>query len=158
MADVIERVTEFLSSNLILEPGESVVAAAKAMPLGQIKKNTKRQGALLAGGAIGALVAHYRETKMSADELTEKMRLGAYLVLTERRLLLIGAAGMRSLPGEFLGSVDRARIVSVDEGVTKVSFVKMLTLTFCLDDGNELAFEFPKVDAKDGERLRAALG
>ena len=158
MAEVIERVSEFLAANLILEPGESVVVAAKGMPLGQIKKNSKRQGALLVGGAIGAIVSHVRESKMTPDELSEKMRLGAYLVLTERRLLLIGAAGMRSLPGEFLGSVERTRITGLEEGTTKVSFVKMMTLTFRLDDGNELAFEFPKVDAKDGERLKAAFG
>jgi hypothetical protein len=46
----------------------------------------------------------------------------------------------------------------VERGTAKVSLVKMLTATFVLDDGSELGFEFPKVDAKDGERLLDSFG
>ena len=157
MADVNERVLEFLSAHPVLEDGETVLAAAKAMPLGQIKRNSQRQGALLVGGAIGALVSHIRESKVPAEDMVDRMRLGAYLVLTDRRLLVVSAVGMRSLPGEFLASVERGRIASVEEGTTKVSFGKMTTITFHFDDETSLGFEFPKVDAKDARRLLEAM-
>ena len=158
MADINERVREFLNDNPALEQAEVILAVSKAMPLGQIKKNAKVQGPMLVGGVIGALISHHRESKISADDLHSKMKLGVYLVATDRRLLLISAGGLRSLPQEHLGSVERSRITKVERGTTKVSLVKMLTATFVLDDGSELGFEFPKVDAKDGERLLDSFG
>lgn len=153
MVDLNEKVLEFLSSHPVLEPGETVMAAAKAMPLGEIKRMAQRQGAMLVGGAVGAIVSHVRDSKAPADDMAAAMKSGVYLALTERRLLLISAAGMRALPSELLASVQRSRIVSVEEGVTKVSFVKMMTLTFAFDDETSLAFEFPKVDIKDARTL-----
>ena len=158
MADASERVRDFLNENPALEQAESIIAVSKAMPLGQIRKNARVQGPLLAGGAIGALVSHLRESKMSAEDLQSKMKMGVFLVATDRRLLLISAGGMRALPREHIGSVERSRITKIERGTTKVSLVKMMTVTFTLDDGSELSFEFPKVDAKDGERVLASFG
>lgn len=153
MADNVEKINEFLAANPVLEAGESFVAVAKGMPLGQIKRNSQRQGALLVGGAIGAVVSHIRDSKQPAEDMAGKMRLGVFLVLTDRRLLLVSLTGLRSTPGELLATVQRSRIVAAVEGTTKVSFVKMMTLTFEFDDETSLVFEFPKVDAKEARHL-----
>jgi len=158
MADTEERLREFLVSHPALEQGEAIHAAAKAMPLGGVKKFAKDRSPMFVGGAIGALIAHSRDKKIVAQDLETAMRNGVYLLATDRRLLLISAGGMRGLPQEHIGSVERSRVSRVDKGTTRVSMVKMLTITFGLDDGSELGFEFPKVDTRDGERLVASLG
>lgn len=158
MADASEKVREFLTTQPLLEPSESVLAAAKAMPLGQIKKQSKVTGAKLVGGAVGALVASARESQMSPEDLHGKMRNGVYLVATDRRLYLIAAGGLRGLPHEHVGTVERSRISKIESGSSRISLVKLLTITFTLDDETELAFEFPKVDVKGAEKLLAALG
>jgi hypothetical protein len=65
---------------------------------------------------------------------------------------------MRGLPQEHVASVELTRIRSVERGTTRVSMVKMLTATFSFDDDTQLAFEFPKVDTKDAERLLVSFG
>jgi hypothetical protein len=158
MADTEEKLREFLVQNPILEQGESIHAAAKAMPLGGVKKFAKDRAPMLAGGAIGAFIAHQRDKKVVSGDLETAMRNGVYLLATDQRLFLIAAGGMRGLPQEHLGSVERSRITKVEQGSTRVSLVKMLTVTFSLDDGTELGFEFPKVDTKDGERILRTFG
>ena len=128
------------------------------MPLGGVKRFAKDRAPMFAGGAIGAFIAHNRDKKIVADDLETAMRNGVYLLATDRRLLLVSAGGMRGLPQEHIGSVERSRVVRVEKGSTRVSMVKMLTVVFTLDDGSELGFEFPKVDTKDGERLVASFG
>ena len=158
MADTEERLREFLVSHPALEQGEAIHAAVKAMPLGGTKKFAKDRGPMLVGGAVGALIAHARDKKIGGDDLDSAMRNGVYLLATDRRLLLISAGGLRGLPQEHIGSVERSRVSRVERGVTKVSMVKMLTATFLLDDGTELAFEFPKIDTKDAERVLQSFG
>lgn len=157
MADVLKRINEFLSEKPTLRDGEHIVAAAKAMPLGQIKKNAKRQGPLLVGGVVGALIMHSQDKKVTQDNLSSHMKSGVYLLATNQRLILIGAGGLRVLPQEILASVERERLTHLQKGTTRVSLVKMMTITCVLDDGSEMSFEFPKVDTQDGERLFAAL-
>lgn len=158
MADTEERIREFLERQPVLAQGEAIHAVAKAMPLGGVKRFAKDRAPMLVGGAIGAFIAHNRDKKIVADDLETAMRNGVYLLATDRRLLLISAGGMRGLPQEHIGSVERSRVVRVERGSTRVSMVKMLTVVFTLDDGSELGFEFPKVDAKDGERLIVSFG
>jgi len=158
MADTEERLREFLDRQPALAQGEAIHAAAKAMPLGGVKRFAKDRAPMFVGGAIGAFITHNRDKKVVADDLETAMRNGVYLLATDRRLLLVSAGGMRGLPQEHIGSVERSRVVRVERGSTRVSMVKMLTVVFTLDDGSELGFEFPKVDTKDGERLVASFG
>jgi hypothetical protein len=158
MADTEERLREFLVDNPALEQGESILGATKAMPLGGVKKFAKSRSETFVGGAIGAWIAHSRDKKIVAEDLETAMRNGVFLLATDRRLLLISSGGMRGLPQEHLGSIERSRITRIERGVTRVSLVKMSTATFSLDDGTELGFEFPKVDTKDAERLLRSFG
>lgn len=158
MADTEERLREFIEQHPALAQGEVILAAAKGMPLGGTKKFAKDRGPMLVGGAVGAFITHARDKKVVVDDLEAAMRNGVYLLATDRRLLLVSAGGLRGLPQEHIGSVDRSRVSRVERGVTKVSMVKMLTATFQLDDGSELAFEFPKIDTKDAERVLQSFG
>ena len=158
MADTEEKIREFLTTHPALDQAEAIHAAAKAMMLGGTKNFAKKQSTMFVGGAVGALIAHQRDKKVVADDLETRLRNGVYLLATDRRLLLISAGGMRGLPQEHVASVERARIRSVERGTTRVSMVKMLTATFSFDDDTQLAFEFPKVDTKDAERLLVSFG
>ena len=157
MASTVDKVRELAAEQPILEPGETIVAAAKGLPLGGVKAWAKRTGAMWAGGAVGAVVmAQHADASEGAVE--EAMRMGVYLVATDRRLLLVKAGGMRGLPVAALASIERGRITSVEEGQTRVSLVKMVTMTVRCDDETELGFEFPKPETNDARNVLSALG
>ena len=90
--------------------------------------------------------------------LEDAMKMGVYTVATDRRLLLVKAGGMRGLPVAALASIERARITAVEEGTTRVSLVKMVTMTVRCDDDTELGFEYPKPETNDARAVLAALG
>ena len=158
MSDSEQRLRKFLTTNPARHDGETIAVVAKGMPLGGIKKFAKDRSTMMVGGVVGALIAHSRDKKIVADDLATSMRNGVYLVATDRRLLIVAAGGMRGMPQEHLGSVERTRIQSVERGETRVSLVKMTTAVFHLDDGSLLGFEFPKVDAKDADSLLRSFG
>jgi hypothetical protein len=158
MADTDGKIRDFLGSSPTLDNGETYLASVKAMPAGGIKKFAKDRSVFLVGGAVGALIAHARDKRIDADDLATSMRNGVFLAATDRRLLLISCVGLRSQPQELLASVERARIVQVERGETRVSMVKMMTATFHFDDGTNLGFEFPKVDTKDANSLLQSFG
>lgn len=157
MASTVDKVRELAADQPILEPGETIVAAAKAMPLGGVKAWAKRTGTMWVGGAVGALVmANQADT--ADGSLEDAMKMGVYTVATDRRLLLVKAGGMRGLPVAALASIERARITAVEEGTTRVSLVKMVTMTVRCDDDTELGFEYPKPETNDARAVLAALG
>jgi len=155
MASTIDNVREFLAAQPLLEPVESLVAAAKGMPLGGVKAWSKRTGAAWAGGAVGALVMSQQS---GGDSLEAALKAGAYLAVTDRRVVLLQQGGMRGKPVAAVATIDRARITAVEEGTTRVSLVKMVTLTIRCDDETEIAFEFPKPETNDARSVLAALG
>ena len=157
MASTIDNVREFLAAQPLLEPGEPLVAAAKGMPLGGVKAWSKRTGAAWAGGAVGALVMSH-QSGGDGDSLEAALKAGAYLAVTDRRVVLLQQGGMRGKPVAAVATIDRARITAVEEGTTRVSLVKMVTLTIRCDDETEIAFEFPKPETNDARSVLAALG
>ena len=135
----------------------AVPVESTAMPLGGVKAWAKRTGTMWAGGAVGALVmANQADT--ADGSLEDAMKMGVYTVATDRRLLLVKAGGMRGLPVAALASIERARITAVEEGTTRVSLVKMVTMTVRCDDDTELGFEYPKPETNDARAVLAALG
>lgn len=152
----LEKVSEFATAHLLLQPGEQLLASARAMPLGGTKKFADRVGKAARFGGIGALVLVGYDVHTASASLEAAMKLGVHTALTDRRLILIRAGAMRGAPEEMLGSIERSRITGVDEGTTRVSFVKMVTLTFRCDDGAEYGFEYPKTDTAAARTLAAA--
>ena len=155
MASNLDKVRELAASQPVLVDGEALVAVAKAMPLGGVKAWAKRTGTMYVGGAVGALVM----SQQSGDDgsLEDAMKMGVYLAVTDRRLVLLKVGGMRGLPVAAVASIDRSRITAVEEGTTRVSLVKMVTLTVRCDDDSEYAFEFPKPETNDARAVAAAL-
>ena len=153
-----DRIEEFLVEAGVLDAGETFVAAAKAMPLGGMAK-LGRSSSLYMFGAVGAIAATVRENRAPEPaELEAKLKKGAYLALTSQRLFLVSIGGMGSAPREIAAVIDRSAIAGVDMGTTRVSMVKLPTLTIRLGPDESIGFEFAKPDAKDAEELHRSFG
>jgi len=151
------KVDEFIGRQEVLSAGESVVTTARAMPMGGITAWSKRVGkAARFGGAGMAFV--FAKDALSADTSYEKAaETGVYLVLTGSRLIVLDSSPFGATPERVIATVERSRIVGVDEGVTKVGLFKLLNISLALDDQTEVGFEFAKPDTSEGRDLLAAL-
>lgn len=151
------KVDEFIDRHAVLQPGESVLATARAMPKGGIKAWSKRVGkAARFGGAGMAFV--FAKDSLSSDTSYEKAaEKGVYLVLSGSRLIVLDSSPFGATPERVIATVERSRIIGVDEGVTKVGLFKLLNITLALDDETEVGFEFAKPDTGEGRALLGAL-
>jgi len=151
------KVESFLTESGAILEGEQFVTAAKAMPLGGFKGLSRSSGYYMFGvvGAVAAQVAESRRPEPA--EIEAKLKKGAYLALTSSRLFVMSIAGLSSNPNEIVIVVDRSAIEGVEMGTTRVSMVKLPTITLSFGPEDSLTFEFAKPDAKDAEALYNAL-
>ena len=155
MSKTRELIDEFVASTTVLEPGETVVAAAKVM---QTAKGRRRIG-MAAGlaGALGTVVVLASDRNSDQQSLEDAMQHGFFAVATNRRLLFVSASAVRSRPDEVIGAISRADITAVESGTTRVSLLKLGTATITCSDGSSFFFEFAKPHADEGRELVEAL-
>ena len=72
-------------------------------------------------------------------------------------MFLIGIGGLGGTPREIAAILDRSSIHGVEMGTTRVSLVKLPTLTLHIGPEESVGFEFAKPDAKDAEELYQEL-
>ena len=152
-----DKVEDFLGEAGAFAEGETFVTAAKAMPLGGMAGLSK-SSSLYMFGAVGAIAATVRDSRApSPTELEAKIKKGLYLALTSQRLFLVAIGGLGNAPREIAAILDRSAIQSVEMGTTRVSMIKLPTLTLHLGPEESIAFEFAKPDAKDAEHLYQSM-
>lgn len=135
-----------------LQPGESVLAAARGMPVGAVARVAGSAGGAVAGGAIGAIIGIKMTEKRAAEgaaqgvaagvgELPSQLSLG----LTDRRLLIYRRSPVSGKTTEFFGEIPRSSIRSIDafEGSNPL---KPHRLSVTLTDGATVEFEIVRMD------------
>ena len=155
MSKTRELIDEFVASTSVLEPGETVVAAARVM---QNAKGRRRIG-MAAGlsGALGTVVVLSSDRSSDQQSLERAMQHGFFAVVTNRRLVFVSASAVRSRPDEVIGAISRADIMAVEGGTTRVSLLKLGTATITCSDGSSFFFEFAKPHAEEGLQLVDSL-
>lgn len=155
MSKTRELIDEFVASTSVLEPGETVVAAARVM---QNAKGRRRIG-MAAGlsGALGTVVVLSSDRSSDQQSLEHAMQHGFFAVVTNRRLVFVSASAVRSRPDEVIGAISRADIMAVEGGTTRVSLLKLGTATITCSDGSSFFFEFAKPHAEEGLQLVDSL-
>ena len=109
-------------------------------------------------GAVGAIASTISDKRAPEPaEVEAKLKNGAYVALTSLRVILLSVGAMSSSPKELVLSIDRSAIQGVEMGTTRVSLLKLPTLSLLFADGDPLQFEFAKPDAKDAQALYEAL-
>ena len=151
------KVESYLLDSGSLMGGETFIIAAKAMPLGGFMKSA-RSTSYLMFGAVGAIASTISDKRAPEPaEAEAKLKNGAYVALTSMRVILLSVGAMSSSPKELVLSIDRSAIQGVEMGTTRVSLLKLPTLSLLFGDGDPLQFEFAKPDAKDAQALYEAL-
>lgn len=151
------KVDEFIKGHAILLAGESLVTTARAMPKGGIRAWSKRVGKAARFGGAGMAFVLAKDALSSDSSYEKAAETGVYLVLTGSRLIVLDSSPFGAKPQKVIATVDRQRIVGVDEGVTKVGLFKLLNIALVLDDETEVGFEFARPDTGEGRGLLAAL-
>ena len=109
-------------------------------------------------GAVGAIASTISDKRAPEPaEVEAKLKNGAYVALTSMRVILLSVGAMSSSPKELVLSIDRSAIQGVEMGTTRVSLLKLPTLSLLFGDGDPLQFEFAKPDAKDAQALYEAM-
>ncbi|HWL43111.1 MAG TPA: hypothetical protein VNQ73_09215 [Ilumatobacter sp.] len=152
MASIIDQATDALAGHL--QPGEQVVAATRA----QLDGNTVRFASAQAiGGIAGAVAAGWR----FGDDVTDRLRRGAAVAVTDRRVVVFDVTAMGANPKNPVLIVDRAEVSDVVAGSKRIMLVKAPTFGFTVVDAGgerlDLRFEVAKVQAKTATAVVAEL-
>jgi hypothetical protein len=135
-----------------LQPGETVLAAARGLPKGAVARVAGATGGLAGAGAVGAIIG-LKVTGKKAEEgaaqgatagldtLPPQLALG----LTNRRLLVYRRSTVSGKMTDFFGEIPRERIRSIDSFEGSNPF-KPHRLTVTLDDGGTIEFEIVRMD------------
>lgn len=164
-----EKMTKKCAS--MLEPGETIVAAAKVTPRGAAHETILgAAGAVAAGSAtpvatgagavLGSAVGHDVSEAGRQERAAAGLDVGnaqqALLAVTDRRVVLF-ALNAFGKPSELSASVEHGRIAGVTLGETKLFGQKMAEIVLTLDSGAEAGFGVAKVHRKHGDAVVAAL-
>lgn len=156
MAGIIDKTRDALGEHL--QPGEEVLAAAKAQVEGNTMKMARQRGFQQNLGFIATEVLERRGLSEAPDV---DFSNGAVVAATDRRFLLMNVTNLGANPKELVAAYDLGQIVGVETGTKRVMLVKMLTVTVSLQAQEgppaDLSFEFPKVATKDAENLVTVL-
>ncbi len=148
-----------------LDPGEEILAAAKATPDGETQSWILGAAGGVALGAAGGSAlagagfiagseagASYGETKRSGTEaagIASSKGKQVAVLLTDRRVVvyMLGVTGKAK---EFLGAIPRSDITGVEMGTTKLFGQTMPLLGITTTAGNKAGFGIAKIRKKDG--------
>ena len=155
----------------VLEPGETLVAAAKAMPRGSVHEIILgAAGGVAAAGVSpgllgpGIIAGQKAGSSRTAEGKAEREAAGVnvgsavqvLLGVTDRRVVLISLSTLGKAK-EVLAAADLSDIASVVMGESKLFGQTMAEIVLTLDGGAEVGFGVAKVHRKDGDSVVAAL-
>jgi len=155
----------------VLGPGETLVAATKAMPRGAAHEvilgaaggvaaagvSPGLSGAgMIAGQKAGAGVGDEGRAERDAAGVDVGNATQVLLGVTDRRLVMIKLSALGKAK-EILAAVDRSEITGVAMGETKLFGQTMAELVLKLSGEAEVGFGIAKVHRKDGDAVLAAL-
>lgn len=173
-ADAVRMNTEKMTKKCaaLLDPGESIVAAAKVMPRGASHETILGAAGAVVGGSVtpvataaGAVLGSAAGQSVGDAGREERAEAGldvgaaqqALLAVTGRRIALF-AVNAFGKPKELSASVDRNRVTRATMGETKLFGQTMAEIVLTLDTGAEVGFGVAKVHRKHGDAVVAALG
>jgi hypothetical protein len=135
------------------EPGESVVAAARCLPLGSAKR--RAAGGLLFG-VLGVLAAG--STAQSGPAVFgQALPTNLAVAVTNRRLLVFRLSEVTGKVAELTHSVPFAQVVDVRFEIGRSVGMKAVYLTISFADGSTASLEVVRPNTKDGESVARAL-
>ena len=143
----------------VLEPGEDLLAGARAMTSGATASIIGGAAGAVAGGGAGMLIADKLTGDAAKEGRARAERAGVgsapqvALGLTSRRLLVWKRSGLSGKAKELIGTLPVEEIASV-EGEDSGSKLKPDLLTLGLRSGESLTFEIVKADGY-GEIVQA---
>ena len=155
----------------VLEPGETLVAALKAMPRGSVQEIIlgAASGVAAAGVSpellgLGMIAGQKAGLSHTEEGRAERQAAGVdvgsavqiLLGVTDRRVVLIALSTMGKAK-EALAAVDLSDIAGVAMGESKLFGQTMAEIVLTLDGGAEAGFGVAKVHRKDGDSVVAAL-
>jgi hypothetical protein len=133
----------------LLQPGERLIAACRAMRPGQLGRQA---AATLADGTAGRRISHGGDSSGNALGFP-----GMVLTLTDRRLIALGQRGQ--LRGratrEVRAIIDRPSVTSVETSGGRGP--KLLQIALTLADGRSAMVNVARLDLKAGQALAEAL-
>ncbi len=148
-----------------LDPGEEILAAAKATPDGETESwIVGAAGGAALGAAGGSALAgagfiagaeagaSFGETKRSGTEaagIASSKGKQVAVVLTDRRVVAY-TLGVTGKAKEFLGAIPRSDIARVEMGTTKIFGQTMPLLAITTTAGYKAGFGIAKIRKKDG--------
>ena len=153
LVNVVKKIDKARDA-LDLDPNERVLAGCTTNPKGTVSRMTAQQ----VGGLAGALVADRAARRAESSAPSDTTGLAGefvpgqnFLVLTDRRLLLVKMSAMTGKPKELLASWSRSDVsdVAVEEG--RLAY----PMTIVFSDGTAVNVEGAK--GSDPKSLVAAL-
>jgi hypothetical protein len=165
----IEKVQRKCSA--VLEPGEALVAASKAMPRGSVHEvilsaaggvaaagvSPELLGAgMIAGQKAGSSQTEEGKAERNAAGVDVGSAVQVLVGVTDRRVVLIALSTLGKAK-EILAAVDLSDIAGVAMGKSKLFGQTLAEIVLTLDGGAELGFGVAKVHRKDADSVVAAL-
>lgn len=139
----------------VLEPGETLLAGARAMTKGATKSIIAGAAGAVAGGAAGVAVAGAVSGKEAEEGRKQAKDAGlgdaaqVAVGLTDRRLLVWKRSGLSGKAKDLIGEIPVSRIAKI-EGRDSGSKLKPDDLSVGLSDGSTVDFEVVTADGYEG--------
>jgi hypothetical protein len=155
----------------LLPEGESVLAAAKAIPRGSAHDAILGIAGAVGGGVVspglagaGVVAASGVDSGAGSSGREEREEAGldvgrasqVLLVVTESSILLFALSAL-GRPKDLTAQLDRSCIASVAKGTVKLFGQKMEEIVITTDTGSEIGFGVAKVHRSQGREVMAAL-
>lgn len=155
----------------LLEPGETIEAAAKVTPRGAAHEailggagavgGLAADGVLVGAGAALGAKAGAADGQAGRDEreaagLDVGMATQVIFAVTDRRIVLFKRSAFGK-PKEVLAALEREHVTTVELGTSTLLGQTMPEIQLALASGAEAGFGVAKIDRRDGEAVVAAL-
>jgi hypothetical protein len=134
-----------------LEPGESIVAAAKCLPRGHSRR--RAAGGLF--GVVGVLAAGNSRSGPAVFGRPLPANMG--IAVTNRRILVCRLSEATEKVAEVTHSIPMGHVTDVQSEVGKSFGMKAVFMTISFTDGSTAALEAVRPNTKDGELVAQAL-
>lgn len=126
----VKKKVEKAGAKAGLEPGELVLAGCTTNPSGTVTRMMARE----LSGVVGAAVLGDRngEDQSVAGGLADRFVPGQnFVVVTDRRVLLIAMSTLTGKPKELLAAWDRAEVTAIEVGRGKLALPFTIRFTDC---------------------------
>ncbi len=155
------KITALVAADL--EPGETLLAAAKASPAGRAHQQILGTAGMSQLGIAGAVAGNrigerWNEAGHSAREdagIDTGPTMQVLAGLSDRRFLLWKVGGLRSRPQELLGSITRDDIDRIELGTTSLFGFTQPEIVVHTTTGASFGLAVAKIHRGDAEHLVA---